>query len=1034
MRLWLTRGKSLSLILVALMLWHFEGIWLYAQSRATQRQQEATADRTASLSKAFNGNRFDALLSDLKETVKRGAAKTKSTPEKGFAEIGKLTELKEKLIKEDEKNLQYFSQLEEVIKQKGLPEEILNRHRQFVRDYSARYEALMNSLEGIESAHKDATGFWGTLTGKSKQVEWDGVIGKLSSFLEENSPRQQKQQFDPHNLPHRSLKADKAIPPKLTREEWLKAFPQESLEAGPKFAHVAKVKNPFVVLQTAPPTDADLAETIEVQFTPEIRQLAESLGKNPVKIFNWVRNNIEFVPTWGSIQGAQLCMQGKSCNAFDTASLLIALLRVSGIPARYQMGTIEVPIAKLMNWTGGFTSADAAASLFASGGVPSVVRRVDPNGKVVSVKLEHIWVKAFVDYAPSGGAVNIRDNTWVELDASFKQYNYISRTDYRSSLSTDPQTLLTQLLAGAIINKDIDSVTKIDNALLNSTISTTASRIEQTQVGLSPEQIVTNLLGSKKTQQVNLALLVPNLPYKRLVTGSSFSSIPLNLRHALSLKLEDQFANVLISFTQSLPEIGGKRLALNYVVASDKDSKALAALTLNGSFQFPSSISLKPEFRLNEQTISSGDPIGFGNSQMLKLSFSAPTINTPEIVKPITVGEQIAIGLDLGQISSTQLAEDAAYFQNVKDLIDSNNLSASEITRQKVGERMLNQMIWTWFFRTDLASTIAADQMDAVTLRYPSAGLCFYDLKPATLFGATLGAKFAALGLDVDRDVVITMSRSGKADDARRLSEIQGNFGSALESLVLDQFFSQVPGKPEWGSTTTLLGMANNQGIPVINVNQTNITTTLPVLNLSQDIKDEINDAINAGLVVTVPQQEIAVLRYRGVGYIVEDPRTGSAAYLISGGLNGAAYLGEGDEGGTCDATSSSKPPDGRVMPTGIPQSCIDFLEKQKSLLISICGALIGGVGGPIATVLNLLLQFINALECLAKQGKSLADILPNLFGIVLIAVGAFLVIGVMLATAPETAGLSTFLFGSILKFIVGLIANTAMQKIAGCT
>ena len=84
--------------------------------------------------------------------------------------------------------------------------------------------------------------------------------------------------------------------------------------------------------------------------------------------------------------------------------LLISLLRFSGIPARYQMGTIEVPIEKFKNWAGGFTNAEAAASLFASGGVPSVVRRVNQSGQVVTVRLEHVWVKAFVDYTPSGGA------------------------------------------------------------------------------------------------------------------------------------------------------------------------------------------------------------------------------------------------------------------------------------------------------------------------------------------------------------------------------------------------------------------------------------------------------------------------------------------------------------------------------------------------------------------------------------------------------------------------------------------------------
>ncbi len=91
----------------------------------------------------------------------------------------------------------------------------------------------------------------------------------------------------------------------------------------------------MLLAQASPPTSDDLADTIEVQFTPEITAKAEELENNPVKIYNWVRNNIEFVPTYGSIQGADYCLQTKLCNAFDTASLLIALLRVSGIHARY---------------------------------------------------------------------------------------------------------------------------------------------------------------------------------------------------------------------------------------------------------------------------------------------------------------------------------------------------------------------------------------------------------------------------------------------------------------------------------------------------------------------------------------------------------------------------------------------------------------------------------------------------------------------------------------------------------------------------
>src|SRR5688572_19021374 len=177
------------------------------------------------------------------------------------------------------------------LKQKGLSGEILNRHMSFVREYEAKYDALMENLKGIESSHKDATGVWAKLTGKNKKVDWDAAIGKTLRFLEENTARPREGHFDPRNLPHRSLKADRPILPKLTREEWLMAFPKDSA------AQSSAAGAEDHVLATAPPTAADLAETIEVKFTAEIRELADSLGKNPVKIFNWVRNNIEFVPT-----------------------------------------------------------------------------------------------------------------------------------------------------------------------------------------------------------------------------------------------------------------------------------------------------------------------------------------------------------------------------------------------------------------------------------------------------------------------------------------------------------------------------------------------------------------------------------------------------------------------------------------------------------------------------------------------------------------------------------------------------------------
>ena len=66
-------------------------------------------------------------------------------------------------------------------------------------------------------------------------------------------------------------------------------------------------------------------------------------------IHNWVRNTIEWTPTWGAIQSAQDTLDKQRGNAVDIAGLQIALLRAAGIPARYQFGTVEMTATQAMN-------------------------------------------------------------------------------------------------------------------------------------------------------------------------------------------------------------------------------------------------------------------------------------------------------------------------------------------------------------------------------------------------------------------------------------------------------------------------------------------------------------------------------------------------------------------------------------------------------------------------------------------------------------------------------------------------------------
>jgi hypothetical protein len=56
------------------------------------------------------------------------------------------------------------------------------------------------------------------------------------------------------------------------------------------------------------------------------------------------------------------------------------------------------------------------------------------------------------------------------------------------------------------------------------------------------------------------------------------------------------------------------------------------------------------------------------------------------------------------------------------------------------------------------------------------------------------------------------------------------------------------------------------------------------------DTKANIEDAVNAGKVVTVSEQIISLNSWDGCGYIIVEPSTGAGAYMISGGLNGGWF------------------------------------------------------------------------------------------------------------------------------------------------
>ncbi len=438
-----------------------------------------------------------------------------------------------------------------------------------------------------------------------------------------------------------------------------------------------------IVQTIPPPTAADLTSTVEVQFTPAILAKAAELGYNAVNIYNWVYNNIEYVPTYGSIQGADMCLQTMQCNDMDTASLLIALLRASNIPARYVYGTIQLPIEQVMNWVGGFTDPKSALEFMAQGGVP--ITGEVAGGQIVAAKIEHVWVDAYVNYFPSRGTRNGPGNEWIPLDASYKQYTYTQGMNITQAVPFDTQGFLNQITSTATINTQQGYVTNVDSQYISQTIQNYAIEAANYISQTNPNATVGDVIGTKQIIQQNFPYLLGTLPYQVLAKGWEASEVPDNLRYKISFQVTNpQTLQTDINYTVSLAQIAGKRLTLNYVPATSADESVIESYLPTGSSvtisSLPTSlpaylINMVPQLLIDGQVVATGSAIGLGGPETLTITFTDANQYSDTVTKNLIAGEYYGIGIDAGGVSAQTMSNLQTQLSNIQTRLQAQDFS-----------------------------------------------------------------------------------------------------------------------------------------------------------------------------------------------------------------------------------------------------------------------------------------------------------------------------------------------------------------------
>ncbi len=138
-------------------------------------------------------------------------------------------------------------------------------------------------------------------------------------------------------------------------------------------------------------------------FDTDMLWKSAQLAQEPLALFELVRS-FGSDPYEGSLRGTRGTLWGEAGNAADKSSLLIAMLRAAGIPARYRNGNLSSAQAQAL-----------LASMFperngVAGYLPDGTQTADPlnDPALINRVADHWWVEA---YLPGQG--------WTNLDPSF---------------------------------------------------------------------------------------------------------------------------------------------------------------------------------------------------------------------------------------------------------------------------------------------------------------------------------------------------------------------------------------------------------------------------------------------------------------------------------------------------------------------------------------------------------------------------------------------------------------------------------------
>jgi RHS repeat-associated protein len=579
-------------------------------------------------------------------------------------------------------------------------------------------------------------------------------------------------------------------------------------------------------LETEPSTLNLRLPTVETDATPEIQALARALRYDPKLIFDYVHNNIEYVPTFGSVNGATATYLAGRGNDWDQATLFIALMRASGYTANYVVGDVVYSVDCLASWVGVTNDANVVGTVFASGGVP-----MEGSSSPPGIKITRVWAQATIS------------GTTYTFDPAMKAYRDTAGfNNLGATLGYSRTTFMQRAQIGATVTPSY--TLNINEANVRADLATYAANLVDYIRVHSPTASLEQVIGGRRIVQSEMTSYPTALPYALSITNqATHTTIPDGYRHTLRVQ------HVGIDHTFNTFEIAAKRVTIFYDATDN----------------------YKPVLRVDGTPVVTGTATTLWNTYPMTVTIDHPYADDGGVYADqqtnfiLYSGESYVIAHDFGGVSANLIAQRNRRLAQARFAGNADN-----------SEPVLGESLWmmglTWFDEVGLFNCLVNRLNNTLSLVHHQVGVA-----------GQIGGYY----LDISMLTWSSVSTDGVSSGFLSY-QVQSMLSSALEHGVLEQLQGSNPPAVSTIRLLQVANSTGKKTFLANAGNWTSVRAQL--VNYEALELSYLDALIAAGYELVLPEDgQLTVNQWRGSGYIkrFESGGAGGIGLMISGGYYG---------------------------------------------------------------------------------------------------------------------------------------------------